>query len=92
MCYHTVHTACISFWKPKRQAISTDTSFKVKMMVKIYAIEIIFRSNEPFQTYLLTGQADSAKKLVSVEMACLLGIQNKIQALCIILEYSSLKE
>ena len=33
-----------------------------KMMMKIYAIEIIFRSHEPFQSYLLTGQADSAKK------------------------------
>ena len=56
------HTACISFWIPKRQAISTDTSFEIKMMVKIYAIEIIFRSHEPFQSYLLTRQADSAKK------------------------------
>ena len=56
------HTACISFWIPKRQAISTDTSFEIKIMVKIYAIEIIFRSHEPFQSYLLTGQANSAKK------------------------------
>jgi hypothetical protein len=31
-------------------------------MMKIYAIEIIFKSHEPFQSYLLTGQADSAKK------------------------------
>ena len=45
------------------------------MMVKSGAIEIIFKSHEPFQSYLLTGQADSAKK------ACLLGIQNEIQAL-----------
>ena len=51
------HNACISFSIPKRQAISTDTSFEIKMMVKIYAIEIIFRSHEPFQSYLLTGQA-----------------------------------
>ena len=35
------------------QAISTDTSFEIKMMVKIYAIEIIFRPHEPFQSYLL---------------------------------------
>ena len=28
------HSACISFWIPKRQAISTDTSFETKMMVK----------------------------------------------------------
>ena len=56
------HTACISFWIPKRQTISTDTSFAVKMMVKIYAIEIIFKPHEPFQSYLLTGQADSANK------------------------------
>ena len=56
------HTARISFWIPKRQAISTDTSFEIKMMMKIYAIEIIFKSHKPFQSYLLTGQADSAKK------------------------------
>ena len=31
------------FQKVLRQAISTDTSFEVKMMVKLYAIEIIFR-------------------------------------------------
>jgi hypothetical protein len=37
---------------PKRQAISTDTSFEIKMMVKIYAIEIIFKS---FQSYLLSN-------------------------------------
>ena len=52
-----IHTACISFWIPKKQAIFTDTSFEVKTMVKIYAIEIIFGSHEPFQSYLLTGQA-----------------------------------
>ena len=34
-----------------------DTSFEIKMMVKIYAIEIIFRSHEPFQSYQLTGLA-----------------------------------
>ena len=50
------HSACISFWIPKRQAISTDTSFETKMMVKSGAIEIIFKSHEPFQSYLLTGQ------------------------------------
>ena len=54
------------------------------MTVKIYAIKIFLKSQEPFQSYLLTGQADSAiifiSKLVSVEMACLLGIQNEIQA------------
>ena len=32
------------------------------MMVKSGAIEIIFKSHEPFQSYLLTGQADSAKE------------------------------
>ena len=31
-------------------------------MVKIDAIEIIFKSHESFQSYLLTGQADSGKK------------------------------
>ena len=49
--YVCVHTAYISFWIPRRQAISTDTSFEIKMMVKIYAIEIIFKSNKPFQSY-----------------------------------------
>ena len=52
------HSACVLFWIPKRQAISTHTSFEVKMVVKIG----IFRSHEPFQSYLLPGQADSAKK------------------------------
>ena len=33
-----------------------DTSFDTKMMVKCDAIEIIFKSHEPFQRYLLTGQ------------------------------------
>ena len=59
-----MHTACISFWIPRRQAISTDTSFEIKMTVKIYAIEIIFKSPEPFQSSLLPGQADSDKKAV----------------------------
>ncbi len=57
-----IHSACISFWITKRQAISTDTSFETKMMVKSGAIEIIFKSLEPFQSYLLTGQAESSKK------------------------------
>ena len=57
-----MHTACISFWITKIHAISTDTSFEIKMLMKIYTIEIIFKSHEPFQSYLLTGQADSAKK------------------------------
>ena len=50
------HSACVLFWIPKRQAISTDTSFEIKMMVKTYAIKIIFRSHEPFQSYQLTDQ------------------------------------
>ena len=37
------HSACISFWIPKRQAISTDTSFETKMLVKSGAIEIYFQ-------------------------------------------------
>jgi hypothetical protein len=32
------------------------------MMVKIYAIEIIFESHEPFQSYKLTGPANLASK------------------------------
>ena len=39
-----------------------DTNFDIKMMMKIYAIDIIFKSNEPFQSYLLTGPANSARK------------------------------
>ena len=39
-----------------------DTSFDIKMMVKIYAIEITFKSHEPFQSYLLTAPANSARK------------------------------
>ena len=31
------------------------------MKVKSGAIEIIFKSHESFQIYLITGQADSAK-------------------------------
>ena len=31
-------------------------------MVKTYAIEIIFKSHEPFQSYTLTGPANSASK------------------------------
>ena len=33
------------------------------MTVKIYAIEIIFKSHEPFQIYQLTGPANSASKV-----------------------------
>ena len=58
--HHVHHTLLVS--RSERQAISTDTSFEIKMMMKIYAIEIIFKSHESFQSYLLTGQADSAKK------------------------------
>ena len=39
-----------------------DTSFEIKMMVKIYAIEIISKSHEPFQGYQLAGPANSARK------------------------------
>ena len=37
-------------------------------MVKSGAIELIFKSHEPFQSYLLIGQANSAKK--ALEMVC----------------------
>ena len=30
-----------------------DTSFDIKMMMKIYAIKVIFKSHEPFQSYQL---------------------------------------
>ena len=40
-----------------------DTSFDSKMIVKSDAIEIIFKSHEPFQSYLLTGLDNSAKKV-----------------------------
>ena len=39
-----------------------DTSFDTNIMVKSGAIKIFFKSYGPFQSYLLTGQADSAKK------------------------------
>ena len=39
-----------------------DTSFNMKMMMKIYAIEIIFKSHKPFQSYQLAGPANSARK------------------------------
>ena len=39
-----------------------DTSFDTKMMVNSSVIEISFKSHEPFQSYLLTDQDDSAKK------------------------------
>jgi hypothetical protein len=39
-----------------------DTSFDTKMMEKNGAIEIIFKIRKPFQSYLLTGLANSAKK------------------------------
>ena len=29
------HSTCILFWIPKRQAISTDTSFEIKMMLNV---------------------------------------------------------
>ena len=32
------------------------------MMVKVYAIEIIFKSHEPFQSYQQTGPDNSANK------------------------------
>ena len=39
-----------------------DISFGIKMMMEIYAIEIIFKSHEPFQSYQLTSPANSARK------------------------------
>ena len=39
------------------QAITTDNGFILKRKLKEKR-----KSNEPFQSYLLTGQADSAKK------------------------------
>ena len=57
--HNTLLVSCSEY--PRDKAISTDTSFEIKMIVKIYAIEILFKSNEPFQSYLLNGQANSAK-------------------------------
>ena len=37
--------------------MTRNTSFDIKMMVKIYAIEIIFKFHEPFQSYQLNGLA-----------------------------------
>ena len=39
-----------------------NTSFEIKMMVKIYAIEFIFQSHKPFQSYQLTGPTNSTRK------------------------------
>ena len=52
-----MHSAYISVWITKRQAIYTDTSFDTKMMVKSGAIEIIFKSHKPYQSYQLTDPA-----------------------------------
>ena len=48
----------------KTQKILTEIwhSFDIKMMLKIYTIEIIFKSHEPFQSYQLADRANSAKK------------------------------
>ena len=51
------HTAWILFWMTKRQAIITDNDFILKRKLKEKR-----KSHEPFQSYLLTGQADSVKK------------------------------
>ena len=41
-----------------------DNSFEINMIVEIYAFEIIVKSHEPFQSYQLTGHANSAERLV----------------------------
>ena len=41
----------------KKFLLRFDTSFETKIMVKMYAIEIIFKSNEPLQSYQLIGPA-----------------------------------
>ena len=41
------------------------TRFETKMIVKIYAIEIIFKSHGPFQSYKLTGPENSASCVLS---------------------------
>ena len=40
-----------------RSEYRRDTSFETKSIVKSGAVEITFKSHEPFQSYLLTGQA-----------------------------------
>ena len=55
-----VHTTCTLFWIPKRQAIYTDNGFifqKINENIKERKL-----SHKPFQSYLLIGQATSAKK------------------------------
>ena len=37
-----------------------DTNFETKMMMKIYATEIIFKSHEAFQSYQPTGPTEPA--------------------------------
>ena len=51
------HTAWILFWMTKSQAIITGNDFILKRKLKEKR-----KSHEPFQSYLLTGQADSVKK------------------------------
>ena len=58
-------TYTVGFWCQaihKKILPRFDTSFDIKMMMKIYAIEIIFKSHEPLQSCQLTGSANSAKK------------------------------
>ena len=52
----TVETLTVGFWCQaihKKFLKRFDTSFDIKMMMKIYAIKVIFKSHEPFQSYQL---------------------------------------
>ena len=63
--YWILNTFTVGFWCHaihKKFLQRFDTRFETKMMVKIYAIEIIFKSHEPFQSYQLTAPANSARK------------------------------
>ena len=53
--HYTVGFWCYALYKKFLQRF--DNRFETKMKVKIYAIQIIFKSNEPFQSYQLTGLA-----------------------------------
>ena len=86
----TIHTVCISFWIPRWLAISTDTSFEIKMMVKTKNIchwnhfQILWAWDLKIILMAYIFTIIFISKLVSVEMVSLLGIQNQIQAVWII--------
>ena len=59
----SVMSCTVDFWCQaihKKFLQRFDTSFEIKMTVKVYAIEISFKFHDPFQSYQLTGPSISA--------------------------------